>query len=114
MFNEATFKNLIITEHWPSSNNILKGSNFSTSSNSLCSEYRNNINSLLNIRKCSSQTSITTSTDNLSVSSNSLSTQNLPSMQSMSSMQSIPSCYSSHTSIFTSQRSLLDTIEEEK
>jgi len=102
MFNEATFKNLIITEHWPSNNYLFKQGSFSTSSNSLCNEYRNNFNSLLNFRNAYSQTNIATSTDTLSNSNNSLS--NTPSM----------SCYTSHASLFTSQRSLLDTIEEEK
>ncbi|ORY84599.1 hypothetical protein LY90DRAFT_697160 [Neocallimastix californiae] len=82
MFNEVTFKNLIITEHWPSNNLLFRGSSFSTSSNSLCNEYR--------------------SVDGLSASNNSISSS------------SIPSCYSSHISIFSSQKSLLDTIEEEK
>jgi len=100
MFHESTFKNLIITEHWPSNNYLLRGSNFSTSSNSLCNEYRNNFNSLLNFRNSCSQTNISGSNDVLS-SNNSL--------QSASS-----SCYSSRLSVFTSQRSLLDTIEEEK
>jgi len=102
MFNEVTFKNLIITEHWPSNNLLFRGSSFSTSSNSLCNEYRTNFNSLLNIRNYSSQTSITGSVDGLSASNNSISSS------------SIPSCYSSHISIFSSQKSLLDTIEEEK
>ncbi|ORX68898.1 hypothetical protein BCR32DRAFT_107386 [Anaeromyces robustus] len=103
MFNESTFKNLIITEHWPSNNYLLRGS-FSTSSNSLCNECRsNNFNSLLNLRNYSSQTNIGTSSEGISSSNNSLGSQSVSS-----------SCYSSHTNVFASQRSLLDTIEEEK
>jgi len=99
MFKEATFKNLIITEHWPSNNYLLKGS-FSTSSNSLCSDYRHNFNSLSSFRNAYSQSSIVTSNEGLSTSNGCL--------------PSAPSYYSSRSSVFTSQRSLLDTIEEEK
>jgi len=103
MFKEATFKNLIITEHWPSNNYLLKGS-FSTSSHSLCTEYRSNLNnSLLNFRNACSQSSIVTSSEGLSSSAPSLGSVSTPA-----------SYYSSRSSVFTSQRSLLDTIKEEK
>jgi len=91
MFKETSYDNLYFTEHWPASISVIKG-NFSKSFNSLCTK---------NMISFSNNGSINTCSNSRSSSLTSI-------YDSIDMMENINS-----SKFFSSQRSLLDIIEEE-
>jgi len=92
MFSKTSHENLIFTEHWPASTSTLKG-NFSKSFNSLCNNKIKSFSSLSN--------------------STSLSNFHSGSFSNIYDTNNIAET-KKNSSIFTSQGSLLNIIEEEQ